>query len=264
MVALTCHALTFFLCPPKKNTPYLPQNRCVFIKCLRAKRIFFWTSLIIGSAPPRPCSSSDRISRDDLFHDDLFHEPTGMFPPLHGVQITPEQMEHAMRLQLMVSGGFHLHCKPEASTAITPCDNAGLWPSASDASANTTPSPGAVGSRPGSSSSTGVGASTGTGRNANWIIPAPALKLAPLILRVFTVFCCHRCSAAVRLRSVPVLYIALSFSPPCGLPSHQFAYVMSIYTSIPHTLYDHRNAIYSRPQSSAYHHSRALYLSVVL
>ena len=38
------------------------------------------------------------------------------FPPLHG-QFTPEQMEHAMRLQLMVSGGFHPQCKLEASAA---------------------------------------------------------------------------------------------------------------------------------------------------
>lgn len=215
--------------------------------------------------PPRPPSASQHQGHaqpsPNLPHVTATRQnpaPGMYFPPLHGVQFTPEQMEHAMRLQLMVSGGFRLHCKPEASTAITPCDNAGLCPSASGAS--TTPSPGAGGSGAGSSSSTGAGASTGTGRNANWIIPAPALKLAPFILRVDTVFCCYRCSTAVRLRSVPVLYIALSFAPPYGLPSHQFTYVMPIYTSTPHTLYDHRNAIYSRPQSSAYHHSRALYL----
>jgi hypothetical protein len=187
--------------------------------------------------PPRPPSASQHQGHaqpsPNLPHVAATRQnpaPGMYFPSLHGVQFTPEQMEHAMRLQLMVSGGFHLHCKPEASTAITPCDNAGLCPSASGASgASTAPSAGTGGSGSGSgaSSSAGAGAGTGTGRNADWIIPAPALKLAPFILRVNTLSR-FTAAAAVLLWSVPVLYIALSFAPPYGRrPNHQFAYVMS-------------------------------------
>jgi chromatin modification-related protein VID21 len=77
--------------------------------------------------PPRPPSASQHQGHaqpsPNLPHVAATRQnpaPGMYFPPLHGVQFTPtpEQMEHAMRLQLMVSGGFHLHCKPEASTAI--------------------------------------------------------------------------------------------------------------------------------------------------
>ena len=46
LATVTCRALTFFfLCPPEKNIPYLPQNRCAFIKCLRVKHVLFWTDV---------------------------------------------------------------------------------------------------------------------------------------------------------------------------------------------------------------------------
>ena len=142
--------------------------------------------------PPRPSSASQHQGHaqpsPNLPHVAATRQnpaPGMYFPSLHGVQFTPEQMEHAMRLQLMVSGGFHLQCKPEASTVITPYDKAGLCPSASGASsASTAPSPGTGSPGPGSgaSSSTGAGTGTGTGRNADWIIHTPALKLAPFVL----------------------------------------------------------------------------------
>jgi hypothetical protein len=181
--------------------------------------------------PPRPSSASQHQGHaqpsPNLAHVAAARQnpaPGMYFPPLHGVQFTPEQVEHAMRLQLMVSGRFHLHCKPEASTAITPCDNSGLCPSTSGAA----PSPGSGGSA-GSGSGPSPSPGTGTGRNADWIIPASALKLVPFILRNNTVSRCH-CCTAVRLWSVPVLYIALSFPPPYGRRRHPFASVISTHT----------------------------------
>ena len=124
--------------------------------------------------PPRPPSASQHQGHaqpsPNLPHVAATRQNPApvYFPPLHGVQFTPEQMEHAMRLQLMVSGAFHLHCRPEASTAITPWDNAGLRPSASGASTTaSSPGNGGSGSGSGTISSTGAGASTGTGRNAD-------------------------------------------------------------------------------------------------
>ena len=76
--------------------------------------------------PPRPPSASQHQGHaqpsPNLAHVAAARQnpaPGMYFSPIHGVQFTPEQMEHAMRLQLMVSGAFHLHCKPEASTAMT-------------------------------------------------------------------------------------------------------------------------------------------------
>lgn len=40
IVMFTRHSLTFILFYQKSN-PHAPQNRCVFIKCLRASRVFF-------------------------------------------------------------------------------------------------------------------------------------------------------------------------------------------------------------------------------
>ena len=70
--------------------------------------------------------------------------------------ILPDQMKHGVRLQLMMSGGFHLHSDPErrAGTAITPCDNAGICPCASGTS--TVPSLGTGGSSLGASKITGM------------------------------------------------------------------------------------------------------------
>jgi chromatin modification-related protein VID21 len=70
--------------------------------------------------PPRPPSASQHQVHaqpsPNLPHVAATRQnpaPGMYFPQMHGVQFTPEQMEHAMRLQLMVSGSFH-HCKPEA------------------------------------------------------------------------------------------------------------------------------------------------------
>lgn len=69
--------------------------------------------------PPRPSSASQHGHAQpspNLAHVAAPRQnpaPGMYFPPLHGVQFTPE-MEHAMRLQLMVSGCFELRCKPEA------------------------------------------------------------------------------------------------------------------------------------------------------
>lgn len=70
--------------------------------------------------PPRPPSASQHQGHaqpsPNLPHVGATRQnpaPGMYFPPLQ-VQFTPEQMEHAMRLQLMVSGGFHLHCNPGA------------------------------------------------------------------------------------------------------------------------------------------------------
>lgn len=71
---------------------------------------------------------------------------------------------------------------------MTPCDNTGLCPSASGAS--TAPSAGSGGS--GSS----AGAGTDTGRDADWAIRAPALKLAPFCVYTDSVsrrFCAFFC-----------------------------------------------------------------------
>jgi hypothetical protein len=39
------------------NIPYLPQNRCVFIKCLRAKRVLFWATPSFYQVSIRPLLS---------------------------------------------------------------------------------------------------------------------------------------------------------------------------------------------------------------
>lgn|SRR6266403_1899294 len=63
--------------------------------------------------PPRPPSASQHQGHaqpsPNLPHVSATRQnpaPGMYFPSLHGVQFTPEQMEHAMRLQLMVSGWF--------------------------------------------------------------------------------------------------------------------------------------------------------------
>jgi chromatin modification-related protein VID21 len=67
--------------------------------------------------PPRPSSASQHQGHaqpsPNLAHVTATRQnpaPGMYFPSLHGVgvQFTQEQMEHAMRLQLMVSGSFHL------------------------------------------------------------------------------------------------------------------------------------------------------------
>ncbi|KAN0123779.1 hypothetical protein V8E52_002269 [Russula decolorans] len=50
------------------NIPNLPQNRCVFMKCLRAKRVFFWKSML------RACFPHDEASNDAVFNDEEFYE----------------------------------------------------------------------------------------------------------------------------------------------------------------------------------------------
>jgi hypothetical protein len=139
--------------------------------------------------PPRPSSASQHQAHaqpsPNLPHVAATRQnpaPGMYFPSLHGVQFTQEQMEHAMRLQLMVSGCFHLHCRPKASTATMAYDDAGL------SSGATAPSPGASGTSSGSSSSSS--SSSGTGSSTDRIVPAPALKRTPFILRVNTIRHC--------------------------------------------------------------------------
>jgi hypothetical protein len=77
LVALTHSALTSLLCPPKKDFPYLSQNRCVFIKCLRARRVLFWFDVHSDGAPfiPPPITlSDDEASHDASCHDEAPHD----------------------------------------------------------------------------------------------------------------------------------------------------------------------------------------------
>ncbi len=185
--------------------------------------------------PPRPPSATQHQAHaqpsPNLPHVTATRQnpaPGMYFPSLHGVQFTQEQMEHAMRLQLMVSGGFHLHYKPGASAAMTPYNYAGLRSSGASTAA---PSPG-IGSATGSGSSSGAGA--GTGRNTGRIIRASALKVARFILRIYTVS-----RRKLHLWSVPTLYIALSFVPPYGPPCHRFTYMISII-QVSHISYNGR------------------------
>lgn len=133
--------------------------------------------------PPRPASASQHQAHGqpspNLPHVAAARQnpaPGMYFPSLHGVQFTQEQMEHAMRLQLMVSGCLHMHCRPEASSAV-----AGL---SSGATASGT---GASGASSGSGPGSGSSSSPGTGRSTDWIVPVPDLKRAPFILRVNTI-----------------------------------------------------------------------------
>jgi hypothetical protein len=107
--------------------------------------------------------------------------PGMYFSSLLGPQLTQEQIEHTMRLQLMVSGSLHLRCRPKASTA-TAYDNAGLC-----SSGGGPPCPG-VGAGTGSSSSTGTSTRRSTDRN----VPASALKPTLSIHRL-EVFCHSVC-----------------------------------------------------------------------
>ena len=79
-VTHTCSVLT--LLPPlssQKNTPYLPQSRCVFVKCLRAKRAFFRViSYYMPYADSQACVSHDEASHDA---DETFsHASAASFP----------------------------------------------------------------------------------------------------------------------------------------------------------------------------------------
>ena len=90
--------------------------------------------------------------------------PGMYFSSLLGPQFTQEQIEHTMRLQLMVSRRFHLCHGPKASTATT-YDDAGLC--ASGATSGGPPCPSDAGAR----------------RGTDWVVPASALKPALPILR---------------------------------------------------------------------------------
>ena len=64
VVALTHRAPTFYFCPSKQNIPSLPQNRCVFIKCLRAKHVLSWIDTILSLERQRsPCFYYERRER---------------------------------------------------------------------------------------------------------------------------------------------------------------------------------------------------------
>ena len=174
--------------------------------------------------PPRPSSASQHQGHaqasPNLPHVTATRQnpaPGMYFPSLHGVgvQFTPE-MEHAVRIQMMVSGGFHLYCRLDASTATTPFDDAELCPSPSGT--GTTPSSGASGTSSGSSPS---GASTG--RGTDWIIPAPALNLTPFILHINTSPIIWYSSTAWSAPSV-----LLCYAPPYDWPRCQVTNVMSI------------------------------------
>ena len=118
--------------------------------------------------PPRPPSASQHQSHAQPSPNLPYvaaarqNPAPGMYFPQ--LQLTQEQMEHAMRYQLMVSGSFYIYRWLEASAVIIACDDAASSPGTSSA-----------GSGPGSGS--GPSSSAGTGRGADWIVPAPALKL---------------------------------------------------------------------------------------
>lgn len=156
--------------------------------------------------PPRPSSASQHQGHaqasPNLPHVTATRQnpaPGMYFPSLHGVgvQFTPE-MEHAVRIQMMVSGGFHLYCRLDASTATTPFDDAELCPSGAGA---TSSSGAGAGAGSGSSPSTGTG--TGTGRSTDRIVPASALNLTLFILHVNTISYC-----LVHLYHVDISYIS--------------------------------------------------------
>lgn len=65
LVTHTCNALTFFPLSSQKNTPYLPQSRCVFVKCLRAKRVFFRVIVYYMRRP----DYDEHFSHDEASHD---------------------------------------------------------------------------------------------------------------------------------------------------------------------------------------------------
>jgi hypothetical protein len=150
------------------------------------------------------------------------------FPSLHGVQFTPEQiqMEHTMRL--MVSGGFYLPCRPKASTATTPYDNAGLSSNGASSSGRPTPGPGVSAS---SGAGTSTSASTGPRRGTNWIIPPSALRLTPSILYVSTVSICIVSLNRHISAAVPVLLTELcaasrpSSNIACAMLVNQVSYI---------------------------------------
>jgi len=83
LVRLTCSALTYFPCLPKKDNPYLPRNRCAFIKCLRARHVLFWricyyrdeaSGLLSLDESSHDTRSLDEASHDARSHDESSHD----------------------------------------------------------------------------------------------------------------------------------------------------------------------------------------------